>query len=113
MTTTAEGVETQEQMTCVIAKGCTEVQGFFYSRAVPDSEAAFADPPAQLKDVAKKPSPSSLGSSARKSIAGELSRRRLSECGWSRARVLTLRSRASGYWMESTDKHMRITTVGL
>jgi diguanylate cyclase (GGDEF)-like protein len=38
MTTTAEGVETQEQMTCVIAKGCTEVQGFFYSRAVPSSD---------------------------------------------------------------------------
>ena len=38
MTTTAEGVETQEQMTCLIAKGCTEVQGFFYSRAVPGSE---------------------------------------------------------------------------
>jgi diguanylate cyclase (GGDEF)-like protein len=29
MTTTAEGVETQAQMTCVIARGCTEVQGFF------------------------------------------------------------------------------------
>jgi diguanylate cyclase (GGDEF)-like protein len=38
MTTTAEGVETQEQMTSVIAKGCTEVQGFIYSRAVPGSE---------------------------------------------------------------------------
>jgi EAL domain-containing protein (putative c-di-GMP-specific phosphodiesterase class I) len=38
MTTTAEGVETQAQMTCVIARGCTEVQGFFYSRALPGSE---------------------------------------------------------------------------
>jgi diguanylate cyclase (GGDEF)-like protein len=38
MTTTAEGVETQEQMTCVIAKGCTEVQGFIYSQAVAGNE---------------------------------------------------------------------------
>ena len=38
MTTTAEGVETPEQMKCLIAKGCTEAQGFFFSRAVPGSE---------------------------------------------------------------------------
>jgi EAL domain-containing protein (putative c-di-GMP-specific phosphodiesterase class I) len=38
MTTTAEGVETPEQMACVIAKGCTEVQGFFYSKAAPGNE---------------------------------------------------------------------------
>jgi EAL domain-containing protein (putative c-di-GMP-specific phosphodiesterase class I) len=38
MTTTAEGVETQEQMACLISKGCTEVQGFYYSTAVPGSD---------------------------------------------------------------------------
>ncbi|MGP0058286.1 MAG: putative bifunctional diguanylate cyclase/phosphodiesterase [Beijerinckiaceae bacterium] len=38
MTTTAEGVETQEQMECVIGKGCSEIQGYFYSRPVPGSE---------------------------------------------------------------------------
>ena len=38
MTTTAEGVETPEQMGCLIARGCSEVQGFFYSKAVPDSQ---------------------------------------------------------------------------
>jgi EAL domain-containing protein (putative c-di-GMP-specific phosphodiesterase class I) len=38
MTTTAEGVETQEQMECLIANGCAEVQGFFYSKAVPGGE---------------------------------------------------------------------------
>ena len=38
MTTTAEGVETQEQMACLISKGCTEVQGFYYSTPVPGSD---------------------------------------------------------------------------
>jgi diguanylate cyclase (GGDEF)-like protein len=38
MTTTAEGVETQDQMECLIAKGCSEIQGYFYSRPVPGSE---------------------------------------------------------------------------
>ena len=36
---TAEGVETREQLVCVQQEGCTEVQGFLYSRPVP---AAFA-----------------------------------------------------------------------
>jgi diguanylate cyclase (GGDEF)-like protein len=35
MTTTAEGVETQAQLDCVRELGCTDVQGFFYSRPVP------------------------------------------------------------------------------
>jgi EAL domain-containing protein (putative c-di-GMP-specific phosphodiesterase class I) len=38
MTTTAEGVETEDQMECLKAKGCSEVQGFFYSKPVPGSE---------------------------------------------------------------------------
>ena len=38
MTTTAEGVETQEQLDLMRAEGCTEVQGYFYSRPVPASE---------------------------------------------------------------------------
>jgi diguanylate cyclase (GGDEF)-like protein len=37
MKTTAEGVETEEQMRCLIGKGCTEVQGFYYSRPVPSN----------------------------------------------------------------------------
>jgi len=37
MVTTAEGVETQEQLEQVRAEGCTEVQGFAYSKAVPTS----------------------------------------------------------------------------
>jgi diguanylate cyclase (GGDEF)-like protein len=32
MTTTAEGVETQEQLDQMRAEGCTEVQGYFYSK---------------------------------------------------------------------------------
>jgi EAL domain-containing protein (putative c-di-GMP-specific phosphodiesterase class I) len=32
MTTTAEGVETQEQLAAVRALGCTEMQGFLFSR---------------------------------------------------------------------------------
>jgi EAL domain-containing protein (putative c-di-GMP-specific phosphodiesterase class I) len=35
MNTTAEGVETMEQFEAVRLQGCTEVQGFFFSPAVP------------------------------------------------------------------------------
>ena len=38
MATTAEGVETAEQLDDVRAEGCTEVQGFYFSRAKPASE---------------------------------------------------------------------------
>jgi diguanylate cyclase (GGDEF)-like protein len=40
MTTTAEGVETQEQLDKMRAEGCNEVQGYFYSKPVPASEIA-------------------------------------------------------------------------
>jgi len=40
MTTTAEGVETQEQLDQMRAEGCTEVQGYFYSKPVPTREIA-------------------------------------------------------------------------
>jgi EAL domain-containing protein (putative c-di-GMP-specific phosphodiesterase class I) len=36
--TTAEGVETGEQLTRIRAEGCTEVQGFFFSRPLPANE---------------------------------------------------------------------------
>jgi predicted signal transduction protein with EAL and GGDEF domain len=35
ITTTAEGVETREQLEQMRAEGCTEVQGYFYSRPLP------------------------------------------------------------------------------
>jgi diguanylate cyclase (GGDEF)-like protein len=38
MTTTAEGVETQEQLEQVHRLGCTEIQGFVFSRARPAAE---------------------------------------------------------------------------
>jgi EAL domain-containing protein (putative c-di-GMP-specific phosphodiesterase class I) len=38
MTTTAEGVETQEQLDVVRALGCTEMQGFLFSRPVAGRE---------------------------------------------------------------------------
>jgi len=38
MITTAEGVETEEQMRCLNLEGCIEVQGYLYSRPVPASE---------------------------------------------------------------------------
>ena len=38
MATTAEGVETEEQLAQVQAEGCTEVQGYFYSEACPAAE---------------------------------------------------------------------------
>jgi diguanylate cyclase (GGDEF)-like protein len=40
ITTTAEGVETQEQLDQMRAEGCTEAQGYFYSRPVPGAEIA-------------------------------------------------------------------------
>jgi diguanylate cyclase (GGDEF)-like protein len=38
MTTTAEGVETEEQMRCLNLEGCIEVQGYLYSEPVPANE---------------------------------------------------------------------------
>jgi diguanylate cyclase (GGDEF)-like protein len=38
MATTAEGVETQEQLDAVKAEGCTEMQGFLFSRALPSRD---------------------------------------------------------------------------
>ena len=38
MTTTAEGVETQEQLASIAAEGCTEMQGFLFSRSIPERE---------------------------------------------------------------------------
>jgi predicted signal transduction protein with EAL and GGDEF domain len=40
MTTTAEGVETQAQLDAVKTEGCTEMQGFLLSRALPAPEIA-------------------------------------------------------------------------
>jgi diguanylate cyclase (GGDEF)-like protein len=40
MAATAEGVETQEQMEAVRSEGCTEMQGFFFSKPRPASEIA-------------------------------------------------------------------------
>jgi diguanylate cyclase (GGDEF)-like protein len=38
ITTTAEGVETEEQMQCLNLEGCIEVQGYLYSKPVPANE---------------------------------------------------------------------------
>src|SRR3989440_9060551 len=38
MTTTAEGVETDEQRERIAAEGCTEMQGYLFSRPVPAAE---------------------------------------------------------------------------
>jgi predicted signal transduction protein with EAL and GGDEF domain len=40
MTTTAEGVETEEQVRCLNLEGCIEVQGYLYSKPVPRQEVA-------------------------------------------------------------------------
>ena len=42
ITTTAEGVETEEQKTILCALGCDQIQGFLISAARPASELAFA-----------------------------------------------------------------------
>ncbi|PHQ35873.1 putative bifunctional diguanylate cyclase/phosphodiesterase [Rhodopirellula bahusiensis] len=38
MSTTAEGIETEQQMRCVVEHGFTEVQGYLYGRPIPPSE---------------------------------------------------------------------------
>ena len=38
MTTTAEGVETTDQLDVLRKEGCTEVQGFLFSAPVPGDE---------------------------------------------------------------------------
>ena len=38
MTSTAEGVETKGQLDCLMGTGCSEIQGYFYSRPVPGSQ---------------------------------------------------------------------------
>jgi EAL domain-containing protein (putative c-di-GMP-specific phosphodiesterase class I) len=40
MATTAEGVETEDQLDAVRREGCTEVQGYFFSPPLPPSGAA-------------------------------------------------------------------------
>jgi len=40
MTTTAEGVETDEQLSVAISEGCTEVQGYYFSPPRPMNEMA-------------------------------------------------------------------------
>src|ERR1700682_5685556 len=40
MTATAEGVETREQLDRITAEGCTEMQGFLFSRPLPECELA-------------------------------------------------------------------------
>ena len=46
MTTTAEGVETEEQLEILRAEGCTEVQGYLFSRPKPLEEI-----PAMLREL--------------------------------------------------------------
>jgi EAL domain-containing protein (putative c-di-GMP-specific phosphodiesterase class I) len=38
MTTTAEGVETHEQLDVVLDAGCTEAQGYYFNRPLPEQE---------------------------------------------------------------------------
>ncbi len=48
MRVTAEGVENEQQAAILAGLGCTEVQGFLYSRPIPASELEKKDVPARL-----------------------------------------------------------------
>ena len=54
MSTTAEGVETAEQLDSIRAEGCTEMQGFLFSRPLPAGEVAklLVNGHAMSRDVA-------------------------------------------------------------
>jgi diguanylate cyclase (GGDEF)-like protein len=53
LTTTAEGVENARQLAYLKANGCTEGQGYLFSKAIPASEvAALISSPANCADVA-------------------------------------------------------------
>jgi len=39
LSVTAEGVETKEQLDCLIESGCDKVQGYYFSRPLPPDEA--------------------------------------------------------------------------
>ena len=51
MTTTAEGVETQEQLDKIQALGCTEMQGYLFSRPLPAKDVVRLFPSRQRKSV--------------------------------------------------------------
>jgi EAL domain-containing protein (putative c-di-GMP-specific phosphodiesterase class I) len=51
MATTAEGVETEEQMDRVKVEGCTEMQGYLFSKAVPADEVARLFTSKQIRPV--------------------------------------------------------------
>ena len=48
MRITAEGVENEQQAAVLAGLGCTEVQGFLYSRPMPASEVDKKEPSARL-----------------------------------------------------------------
>ena len=52
MTTTAEGVERQSQLDALRLEGCTEVQGFLFSKAVPSEELSDLRPIARRRRAA-------------------------------------------------------------
>ena len=53
ITTTAEGVETEDQLKAMIAYRCTEVQGYLFSRPVPASQVrALLDMNFQVRQAA-------------------------------------------------------------
>src|SRR6185295_9382250 len=64
MTTTAEGVETKEQLDTVRAEGCTEMQGFLFSRPLPAGEV-----PEFLRQCGSEMAPEQVEASAQSSAA--------------------------------------------
>ena len=54
MSTTAEGVETEEQLECLIAEGCVEAQGYLFSRPRPAEEIPMLLRSLEAKNAARK-----------------------------------------------------------
>ena len=66
MTTTAEGVETDDQRRFVADEGCDQIQGFLFSRPVPAAQmpAVFGKTPSHPQDSRSSSCPSSASSTA-------------------------------------------------
>jgi diguanylate cyclase (GGDEF)-like protein len=72
MTTTAEGVETEEEFAALRKMGCSQVQGYLFARPMPASQLHHLSDAGEREAIAKGHSAQGSGRRARSSTAPEL-----------------------------------------